>query len=283
MHIPMWDLSDEGDHATLATSWITQQMEILDAMPGDDYPDQIDGEKVDPSTLTDSQADAIARSSTGGLGEWVTSFFNKIFSFLSNMPDTNNKMKTSEEAMVPLFTLAISTVLQSLEPNLFTLALGKMLRFVSENVYHNAGEATASICRCFVETRPQETLDAFLELIVASIRTEIDNGAGLSGRITATEVLPRDRTLLWNMRIFFALMGPRTNGICLVKDLSSSNSLIMETISLGMHCQGTIYHYVGKGLINVISSLTGIYTLGRPLVDKESISSCLTNYRRGFI
>jgi proteasome activator subunit 4 len=273
MRVPLWDLSDEGDRTALATKWVTQQMEILETMPGDDYPEVF--EDMPDSSLTDVEFDAIARSSTGGLEEWITSFFNQIFSFLSNMPDPSKNAKTAEEHMVPMINLAVSTILASLAPALFTLALGKMQRFVMENVYHNAGEATASICRCFVEIRPKETLDALLGPIVTNIREEIDfNGAGTSGRITTTEVLPRDRTLLWNLRIFFALMGPRTDGKVLLEDLRKKNSLIQEVIlTTALYCKGTMYHYVGKSVINVISSLTGIYTLGRPLVRKESIPS----------
>ena len=186
------------------------------------------------------------------------------------MPDSHKHAKTAEEVMVPMITLAVSTVLQSLEPKLFTLALKKMQRFITENVYHNAGEATASICRCFVEVRPEESLEAFIEPTVSSIREEIiENGAGKSGRITTAEVLPRDRTLLWHLRIFFALMGPRT-GSTVLKYLGGADSLIREVINLtARECRGTMYHYVGKSLINVISSLTGIYTLNGPLVKTE--------------
>jgi proteasome activator subunit 4 len=280
MLIPLWDLSDEGDHTALASKWITRQMEILETMPGDDFPTHVnedsdsmsDDDTFNITDMSDYEADLVARSSTGGLAEWVTSFFNQIFGFLSNMPDTHKHAKTAEEVLVPMITLAVSTVLQALEPKLFTFALSKMQRFITENVFHNAGEATASICRCFVEIRPEESLQAFLKPTVLSIREEItENGAGKSGRITTTEVLPRDRTLLWHLRIFFALMGPRTGSI-LIKYLKEPDSLVRDVIDLTVReCRGTMYHYVGKSLINVVSSLTGIYTLGEPLVKKESI------------
>ena len=279
MLIPLWDLSDEGDETAVASKWISEQMEILETMPGDDYPFQANGNggsmaengAAFGTKMTDADADLVARSSTGSLGEWVTSFFNQIFGFLSNMPDTHKSAKTAEEVMVPMVTLAVSTVLQALEPKLFTLALGKMQRFITSNVFHNAGEATASICRCFVEIRPEESLAAFLEPTVLNIREEIiENGAGKSGRITTTDVVPRDRALLWHLRIFFALLGPRT-GETLLKDLQRPNSLIKGVINLTTkECKGPMYHYIGKGLINLISSLTGIYTLGQPLVKRES-------------
>ena len=282
MLIPLWDLSDEGDHTALASKWITQQMEILETMPGDDFPSKLnedsdsmsDHDSFGTTEMSDSEADMVARSSTGGLAEWVTSFFNQIFGFLSNMPDTHKHAKTAEEVLVPMITLAVSTVLQALEPKLFTLALGKMQRFITENVFHNAGEATASICRCFVEIRPEEALQAFLKPTVLSIQDEItENGAGKSGRITTTEVLPRDRALLWHLRIFFALLGPRT-GSTLLKYLKGPDPLVRDVIDLTVReCRGTLYHYVGKSLINAVLSLTGIYTLGEPLVKKESMFS----------
>lgn len=282
MLIPLWNLSDEGDGTATASKWISEQMEILETMPGDDYPSQsnegddsmTDDDAALGTTMSDSEADMVARSSTGGLDEWITSFFNQIFGFLSNMPDTHKSAKTAEELIVPMVTLAVSTVLQALEPKLFSLALSKVQRFVTENVFHNAGEATASICRCFVEIRPEESLAAFLEPTVFNIRGEIiDNAAGKSGRITTTEVLPRDRALLWHLRIFFALLGPRT-GDTLLKDLQKPDSLIKGVIELTTkECRGPMYHYIGKSLINVISSLTGIYTLGQPLVKKESMFS----------
>ena len=265
--IPLWDLSEEGDHTLLATAWVRSEMSLLEDISDDAYTaSQQDNEAFDKEEL-----DAVTCSSTGSLGEWVTSFFNQILGFLSNMPDSHKHAKTAEEVMVPMITIAISTVLQALEPRLFTYALHKMQRFISENVFHNAGEATASICRCFVEIRPEESLEAFLEPVVASIREEIiENGAGKSGRITTTEVLPRDRTLLWNLRIFFACLGPRT-GTALLKYLRCSDSPIIDIINLtARECKGTMYSYVGKSLMNVISTLSGIYVLGGPLVKKES-------------
>jgi len=271
MHIPLWDLSDEGDHTALASAWITSQMEIFENMHGEDYPVPPEGEdSVDPTvTTSEEQADNIARSSTGSLGEWITSFFNQIFGFLSNMPDSHKHAKTAEEVMIPMITLAVSTVLQSLEPKLFTLALKKMQRFVTENVFHNAGEATASICRCFVEIRPDESLAAFLAPVIASIKEEIrENGAGRSGRITTTEVLPSDRTLLWYLKIFNTLVGPRT-GHALLKYVSGPDAPVRQVIEVvARECKGTMYHYVPRCLLNVCSSLATIYPLGSLLVKK---------------
>lgn len=273
MLIPLWNLSDPGDETALASKWIQEQMEVLEKMPGDDIPPSDPSDPEAPRTdFTEDELDAIARSSTGGLEEWLVSFFNQIFGFLSNMPDPHKVAKTAEESLIPLITLAVSTVLQSLEPKLFTLALHKMQTFITGNVYHNAGDATANICRAFVEIRPEESLDAFLQPIVTNIREEImENGAGKSGRITTTEVLPRDRTLLWNLKIFFALLGPRT-GSTLYQYINAPNSMIKDTIRLmAMECKGTTFHYIGKSLVNSISSLTGIYTLARPLVRKERL------------
>jgi hypothetical protein len=65
-------------------------------------------------------------------------------------------------------------------------------------------------------------------------------------------------------------LGPRT-GDTLLKDLQRPDSLIKGVIDLTTkECKGTMCHYIGKGLINVISSLTGIYLLGQPLVRSES-------------
>jgi proteasome activator subunit 4 len=271
MHVPLWDLSDEGDHTALASAWITSQMEIFENMHGDDYPSPPEGiYSLDPTVaLTNEQADIIACSSTGSLGEWITSFFNQIFGFLSNMPDSHKHAKTAEEIMIPMITLAVSTVLQALEPKLFTLALKKMQRFIMENVFHNAGEATASICRCFTEIGPEESLAAFLGPVVASIKEEIrENGAGKAGRLTTTDVLPSDRTLLWNLRIFNALVGPRT-GDALVKYVRGPDAPVREIIEMtARECKGTMYHYVGKALLNVSSSLTTVYNLSAPLVKK---------------
>jgi proteasome activator subunit 4 len=272
MHIPLWDLSDEGDHTALASAWITSQMETFETMHGDDYPAPLEGEEsLDPTvTMSDEQTDLIARSSTGSLGEWITSFFNQIFGFLSNMPDSHKHSKTAEEVMIPMITLAVSTVLQALEPKLFTLALKKMQRFVTENVYHNAGEATASIVRAFIELRPEESLAAFIGPVVTSMKEEIrENGAGKSGRITTTEVLPSDRTLLWYLKIFNVLAGPRT-GEALVKYVSGPEAPVREVIEImARECKGTMYHYVPRALLNVCSSLATIYPLANPLIRKQ--------------
>jgi len=263
MLVPLHNLSDEGDEGNLARNWLTSQMEILESMPGNDFPEDL-------LEADDAELDAIARSSTGTLAEWVISFFDQIFVFLGNMPEHKHS-KTTEEAMVPIIALTVSTVLQSLEPKLFTLALNKMQRFVSENMYFHASEAAANIVRAFVEIRPEESLAAFFDPIVANIRTEIfENGAGISGRITTTEVVPGDRALLWNWRLFSALMGPRT-GRALLPYLSRPDSPAIQVFEWSVTiCRGTIYHYVGKPLINALSSLTNIYTVPGPLVKKES-------------
>jgi proteasome activator subunit 4 len=262
--IPLWNISPPGDQTALASKWISQQMEILETMPGDDYPSSI-------PPLSDEEADLIARSSTGSLDEWVTSFFNQIFSFLSNMPESHGLgSKTAEESLIPMIVTAVSTVLQALEPDLFTLALKKVQKFITENVYHSAGDATSCLVRNFMEIRPEETLEALLRPVTSNIREEIlENGAGRSGRMTATEVLPRDRTLLWHLKIFLAMVGPKA-GSSVLKYLGPHDALIRETMELTVReCRGTIYYWVGVSLVNVLASLTGVYILGKPLIQKE--------------
>ena len=40
------------------------------------------------------------------------------------MPDQHKNAKPAEEVMVPMITLAVSTVLHTVEPALYTLAMG---------------------------------------------------------------------------------------------------------------------------------------------------------------
>ena len=200
--IPMVDLTHppdgsgeprlEGMHAA---AWITQQIERFEA---EGVHLAVDYE----TELSDEDEHVIQRSSTAEFKTFVSSLLDSIFNLLRNLPDaTRVKTNSPEESITNALPAAFTPLLTSMSPEIFDLVLEKLIAFVSQQTVYQARDAVAFLCSCVCKANPRKALSLLLPIVIQNIRNEItDNGAG-STRTVGSEVLPRDKALVYNISI----------------------------------------------------------------------------------
>ncbi|KAI1342964.1 hypothetical protein F5Y15DRAFT_412634 [Xylariaceae sp. FL0016] len=196
--IPFVNLTKENNkiHDTsLAMQWVQGEMERMER-EGQDV-------KVDyKNELSDEDEADIVRSSTAGFGEFVLALLGKVFTLLENLPDSSQTRSGSpEDNIINTLPAALTPMFASLSPELFDMALEKLATFVSSHVVHQARDAMAWICNALCKVNPEKTLKVFLPMLIVNIRNEIDYNGAASDRSSGTEVLPRDRALVWHISI----------------------------------------------------------------------------------
>ena len=201
--IPMLDLTvakESSDDPQLdgevAANWVTNEIEKFQAEGA--------GLEVDyDSEITDEEEERILRSSTAEFKTFVSSFFESIFNLLRNLPDaTRVKSGSPEENIANSLPTAIGPLLSSMSPEIYDLVLDKFVKFVSEQTVYQARDAVAFLCSSVCKANPRKALSRLLPVVSQNIRNEIDdNGAG-STRTTGSDVLPRDKALVYNISIF---------------------------------------------------------------------------------
>ncbi|RMJ24729.1 Proteasome activator subunit 4 [Aspergillus sp. HF37] len=194
--VPMADLTkgrEDVNSNMLAMQWISGEMERMEE-------EGINVRLNYDTDLSDETEEMILRSSTCGFGDFMTSFLGRVFTLLENLPDvTRVRTGTPEENIVNTLPATFMPLLSSLSPEYYEIALVKIVGFVSNHVIHQARDAMAFICNTVCKVNPEKALKRFIPVLTQAIRTEIeDNGAG-STRTTGTDVLPRDRGLVWNI------------------------------------------------------------------------------------
>lgn len=184
-----------GGSTAIAVEWVTAQVGRFEQ--------EGPGLEVDyASELSDEDEEAILKSSTAGFAEFVISFLGRVFTLLQNLPDAARvKSGGPEENVVNTLPATFSPLLASLSPELYDVALEHVARFISNHVVHQARDAMAFICNALVKISPKKALQRLLPELISSIKSEIsENGAG-STRTTGSEILPRDRALVWHVSL----------------------------------------------------------------------------------
>ncbi|KMU88953.1 proteasome activator complex subunit 4 [Coccidioides immitis H538.4] len=195
-NIPFEDLTQGREDVNgnmLAMQWITGELERMEE----------EGAAVEmnyDTDLSDEVEERILRSSTTGFGEFLISFLGRVFTLLENLPDAARVRSGSpEENVLNTLPATFTPLLASLSPELYDVALHKIVDFVAEHVIHQARDAVAFICNALCKVNPEKALKRFIPLLIRSIRTEIDENGAASTRTTGSDVLPRDRGLVWNV------------------------------------------------------------------------------------
>lgn len=258
-NIPFADLSkgrDDVQGNILAMEWITGEMERMEQ----------EGATVELNyaDLDEKQEEMILASSTAGFGEFVSSFLGRVFTLLENLPDAARiRSGSPEENIVNTLPAAFMPLLASLSPELFDMALNKIVDFVANHVIHQSRDAMAFICNCLCKVDPEKALAKFVPVLVAAIRTEIDeNGAG-STRNAASDVLPRDRGLVWNISMLSMCVVHVGSAVLKYKQELFDIAVYMQQKCKGMptvHISNYIHHL----LLNLTVTYTADYSLYEP-------------------
>lgn len=249
----------------LAMRWITEQVDRLEQAGSDleiDYNQE----------LSDEEEAMILRSSTTGLAEFLMLFLGRVFTLLENLPDASRVRSGSpEENVVNTLPAAFTPLLSALSPELFDMALDKIANFITNHVIHQARDAMAFICNALVKINPEKALKRILPHLLAGIRTEIgDNGAG-STRTTGSEVLPRDRALVWNISLLSMCVVHVGDAVLDWKDELFEIAEYMQ-----QKCRGIPTVHVSNFIHHLLLNLTVTYTVDYSTYEPEELESGLT-------
>ena len=266
-NIPFEDLSqgrDEVQGNMLAMQWITGELEKMEQ----------DGASVELNyaALDEKEEELILASSTAGFGEFVTSFLGRVFTLLENLPDaTRIRSGSPEENIVNTLPAAFMPLLSSLSPELYDMALNKIVDFVSSHVIHQSRDAMAFICNCLCKVNPEKALAKFVPVLVRAIRMEIDeNGAG-STRNAASDVLPRDRGLVWNISMLSMCIVHVGSAI-----LKHKEELFDIAVYMQQKCKGMPTVHVSNYIHHLLLNLTGTFTADYALYEPERVQNGIT-------
>ena len=264
-----YELVDEDSQGSasgtaLAVDWITAQV--------DRFEQSGPGIEVDyAQELSEEDEEAILKSSTAGLAEFVISFHGRVFTLLQNLPDAARvKSGSPEENVVNTLPATFTPLLASLSPELYDIALDQVARFVSNHVVHQARDAMAFICNALVKISPKKALRRLLPELMTNVRTEIsENGAG-STRTTGSEILPRDRALVWHVSLL---------SMCVVhvgRDVLAFQQDLLETANFMQDsCKGIPLVHVSNFVHHLLLNLTVTYTIDYRLFNVADLASGL--------
>jgi proteasome activator subunit 4 len=249
----------------LAMRWITEQVDRLENAGSSveiDYNQE----------LSDEEEAMILRSSTTGLSEFLLTFLGRVFTLLENLPDASRVRSGSpEENVVNTLPAAFTPLLSALSPELFDVALDKIANFITNHVIHQARDAVAFICNALVKINPEKSLKRILPHLLAGIRTEIgDNGAG-STRTTGSEVLPRDRALVWNISLLSMCVVHVGDAVLEWKDELFEIAEYMQ-----QKCRGIPTVHVSNFIHHLLLNLTVTYTIDYSIYEPEEVEAGLT-------
>ena len=263
-NIPLHDLTEGRDDVSgslLAVDWITSEVARMEEEGANIQLDYLE-------RLSDIDEEIILRSSTASFAEFLSSFLGKVFTLLENLPDASRPRSGSpEENVVNTLPAALTPLLASLSPDLYELALNKIADFVGNHVIHQARDAMAFICSALCKIDPARALKRLLPVLIQSIRTEIDENGAASTRNTGTDVLPRDRGLVWNVSMLSMSVVHVGDAVLQHKQELFDIALYMQQKCIGLpttHISNFIHHL----LLNV----TGIYTVDYSLYEEDVLA-----------
>jgi proteasome activator subunit 4 len=261
--IPLCDLT-EGDRGSglgshVALEWVGAEVERLEREGA--------GVHIDyDAELSDETEEAVLRSSTSGFAEFVISFLGRIFTLLENLPDSNRvRSRSPEENVMNTLPATLTPLFAGLSPELYDIALLKVVDFVGGHVIHQARDAMAFICNAMCKVNPEKALKRLLPVLVRNIRTEIDENNAASSRYTGSDVLPRDRGLVWNISILSMSVVHVGDAI-----LPYRKDLFDIAEYMQQKCKGVPTVHVSNFIHHLLLNLTLTYTADYGLIEQES-------------
>lgn len=246
---------------SLAMEWVQGEMERMER-EGQDV--VIDYEKE----LSDEDEANILRSSTAGFGEFILALLGKIFTLLENLPDAARVRSGSpEENVVNTLPAALSPLFASLSPELFDIALEKLAAFVAGHVVHQARDAMAFMTNALCKANPEKTLKIFVPLLIVGIRNEIDYNDAASDRSSGTDVLPRDRALVWHISMLSMIVVHVGSDVLTYKKELFDIALYMQE-----NCRGLPTIHISNFIHHLLLNLTTVYPVDAALYEPNIIA-----------
>lgn len=274
--IPLADLTKGREDVNcnmLAMQWVSGEMERMEE---EGVNVQLNYDK----DLDDETEELILRSSTCGFGDFTVSFLGRVFTLLENLPDVQRVRNGSpEENIVNTLPATFMPLLASLSADYYEIALVKIVDFVSNHVIHQARDAMAFICNAICKVNPEKALKRLIPVLTQAIRTEIeDNGAG-STRTTGTDVLPRDRGLVWNISMLSMCVVHVGDAV-----LAHKKELFDIAVYMQQKCRGIPTVHISNFIHHLLLNLTGTYTTDYSLYEPDALAKGLEpdlwNYRQ---
>jgi proteasome activator subunit 4 len=263
-NIPFLDMTQGKDNVTgsmLALEWITSEV--------DRFEREGSNVKLDyENELTDEDEELILRSSTASFAEFLSSFLGRIFTLLENLPDAARVRSGSpEENVVNTLPATFTPLLATLSPELYDLALNKIAEFIANHVIHQARDAMAFICGALCKVNPGKALKRLVPVLIQSIRTEINENGAASTRNTGTDVLPRDRGLIWNVSMLSMCVVHVGNAV-----LAHKEELFDIAVYMQQKCKGIPTVHVSNYIHHLLLSLTCTYTVDYSIYEDEVLA-----------
>lgn len=262
--ISIEDLSDSGDTG-LAMQWVQQEMAKFDAIIGEDGDDiQIETAADLPPEPTTNEMVEIVKSSTAAWRDILTMFLDRIFLLLENLPPTGPDRESGETQVSNDISCLLPPFFVALSPDLLTIAIDKIAKFVTSRTLYNVADTMSSIVNSLCKANPSEVWSKFFTVLDLAIRSEVsENGAG-STRSAGIDVLPRDRGLVWFLR-------------CLEGMIDAGGSMlyhyrveIRSLITFLMHnCVSQVTEYTGILVSSYQEGLVETYTIDHRRINPE--------------
>ncbi len=261
--IPFVDITKKtgGVHDTsLAIQWVQGQMEIME-MEGQDV-------ALDYANLDEEDEANILRSSTAGFGEFVRALMGKIFTLLENLPDAARLRSGSpEENVINSLPAALTPLFASLSPEIFDVAVEKLAAFVQGHVVHQARDAVAFMLNALCKVDPAKVLKKFVPLLINGIRSEIDDNGAASDRSSGTDILPRDRGLVWYVSaLSMIVVHVGVDVMDYKQDLFDIARYMQEK------CRGLPTIHISNFIHHLLLNLTITYTVDNALHEPDVIA-----------
>ncbi|KAJ4417512.1 Proteasome activator BLM10 [Neurospora sp. IMI 360204] len=259
--VPLVDENHDIHDTSLAMNWVQGEMERMER-EGQDVKINYNEE------LSDEDEANILRSSTAGLGEFVMTLLGKVFALLENLPDASHlRTGSPEDNVINTLPAALTPLFASLSPQLFDSALEKLANFVSTHVVHQARDAMAWICNALCKVNPEKTLKVFIPMLIVNIRNEIDYNGAASDRSSGTEVLPRDRALVWHVSMLSMCVVHVGGEVLKYKDELFGIAKYMQE-----KCRGLPTIHISNYVHHLLLNLTHTYPIDNALFEPDVIA-----------
>jgi proteasome activator subunit 4 len=259
--VPFVDLTKDHHEihdSSLAIQWVQGEMERMER----------EGPNVEidyRTELSDEDEANIVRSSTAGFGEFVLSLLGKVFTLLENLPELSRVRSGSpEESVINTLPAALTPLFASLSPEIFDSALEKVAAFVSGHVVHQARDAMAFICNSLCKANPEKTLKIFVPMLIVGIRNEIDYNEAASDRSSGSDVLPRDRALVWHISMLSMIIVHVGDSLMPYKKELFDIALYMQE-----KCRGIPTIHISNYIHHLLLNLTLIYPVDGALYEPD--------------